>query len=117
MNAEKAVNWLLCYDIADPQRLQKVHGRVSKQGLMVQYSVYYLRASAAQVEALLHSLTRLIEPREDDIRVYPLPENPAACLEGHDGIARSILGGDGNETAGWFLFGDGEAGGVATDKT
>lgn len=104
MSADKAVNWLLCYDIADPKRLQRVHKHVSKQGLMAQYSVYYLRASAAQVEALLHRLTQLIDPREDDIRVYPLPENPAASMQGHGGIAQSMLGRD--EVAGYLLFGE-----------
>ncbi len=110
MKGDKAVNWLLCYDIADPKRLQKIHNRVSRQGLMVQYSVYYLHASEVQLEELLGGLKQLIQPGEDDIRVYPVPENPAARMEGHGGIARPLLaGGDNDADAGWLLFGDGGA--------
>ena len=91
MRRTKVSNWLVCYDIADPGRLNTVHRIVSKSALMLQFSVYYLRASEDGLDNLLDSLVRSIKHKEDDIRVYPIPEVPNAMEAGHDIIARAIL--------------------------
>ena len=65
--------YLLAYDIANPKRLVKVHRRVSKRGLALQYSVFLLLDTPAGLDGLLGQLDRIIDGREDDIRVYPLP--------------------------------------------
>jgi CRISPR-associated protein Cas2 len=64
---------LICYDIADPRRLGRVHRFLTRHAVPVQYSVFIVHASAAQVAALLVELGRLIHPRQDDVRCYPLP--------------------------------------------
>lgn len=51
----------------------KVHRKVSKRGLPLQYSVFLLLDTPAGLDGLLGQLDRLIDGREDDIRVYPLP--------------------------------------------
>lgn len=66
--------YLLAYDIADPKRLTRVHHTVRAQGLPLQYSVFLLYGTAADVDRLLADLDRIIHPKADDIRVYPLPE-------------------------------------------
>ena len=65
--------YLLAYDIANPKRLVKVHRQVSKRGLALQYSVFLLLDTPAGLDGLLGQLDRIIDGREDDIRVYPLP--------------------------------------------
>jgi CRISPR-associated protein Cas2 len=67
--------FLLAYDIANPKRLVKVHRQVSKRGLALQYSVFLLLDTPAGLDRLLGQLDRIIDGREDDIRVYPLPAN------------------------------------------
>ncbi|WP_295889072.1 CRISPR-associated endonuclease Cas2, partial [uncultured Thiohalocapsa sp.] len=67
---------LLSYDIADPQRLARVHRTVRAYGLPLQYSVFIIPGTNPTVDTLLAELTDIIEPTEDDIRVYPLPKQP-----------------------------------------
>ncbi|MGZ8153399.1 MAG: CRISPR-associated endonuclease Cas2 [Methylovulum sp.] len=73
-DSQKA-HFLICYDIADPKRLSRVHRCLKKQGLPVQYSVFTAELRRAQVEKLLARLTALIDQREDDVRCYTLPNN------------------------------------------
>lgn len=63
---------LLCYDIRDPKRLRRVHAYVRKHGMPLQYSVFYLEKSNAEVTSLLRELEDFIDSRVDDIRVYTI---------------------------------------------
>jgi len=65
--------FLLAYDIANPKRLVRVHRQVRKRGLALQYSVFLLLDTPSGLDGLLGQLDRIIDGREDDIRVYPLP--------------------------------------------
>lgn len=64
--------YLLCYDIADPRRLARVHRRVKQDGLALQYSVFDLRLAEARLRRLVADLRQLIHEREDDVRIYGL---------------------------------------------
>lgn len=66
--------YVVAYDIADPKRLMRVHRCLREQGLPLQYSVFNVCLTEKQLRSLLDQLDGLIEPCEDDIRVYPLPE-------------------------------------------
>jgi CRISPR-associated protein Cas2 len=81
---------LLAYDIADPKRLNQVHRTVRRHGLPLQYSVFIVPATAARIEGLLAELADIIEPAEDDIRVYPLPKNPDIVHYGRQWLAEGI---------------------------
>ncbi|MDQ6961341.1 MAG: CRISPR-associated endonuclease Cas2 [Mariprofundaceae bacterium] len=82
--------YLICYDITNPKRLQKVHRTVCRYAFMVQYSVYFAEMSKAEHDALLVELASIIHKREDDIRFYPLPTKIKAMQLGltcfNDGI-------------------------------
>jgi len=70
-------NYLLCYDIADPKRLLRVHRLVVKHALFVQLSVYYFQGDETGLESLLCELNDKIDARYDDVRAYavqPLSE-------------------------------------------
>ncbi len=67
---------LVAYDISDPKRLIQVHRYLKKLGIPLQYSVFLLYITPLQKKQLVFRLTRLIDPREDDVRIYPLPRNP-----------------------------------------
>ena len=64
---------ILSYDISEPKRLRRVHRRVRESGVPLQYSVFLVEASRSDLESLLADLDDIIDPVEDDIRVYPLP--------------------------------------------
>lgn len=67
---------LVAYDISDPKRLSRVHCYLKRLGIPLQYSVFLLYVTAIQRKQIAFRLNRLIDPRADDVRIYPLPKNP-----------------------------------------
>lgn len=65
--------YLICYDVAEPRRLQRIHYYLKHHALAVQYSVFLARASERRLESILAGLAERIDPEEDDVRAYPLP--------------------------------------------
>ena len=70
---------LVTYDVSTEsaegrKRLRKVAHVCEAHGQRVQKSVFECRLNAAEVEVLMHRLWRVIEPREDSLRIYRLRE-------------------------------------------
>lgn len=63
-------HYLICYDIADPKRLAKVHRRAVRHAAFVQYSVYYLNGDKEDLEIMLGDIQDVIDDGEDDVRAY-----------------------------------------------
>lgn len=74
--------WLICYDIADHRRLGRVHRCVKKHAIPIQYSVYLAQVSTNQIKDILKELEHIIDPKHDDIRIYPIPKEPNITLIG-----------------------------------
>lgn len=72
MALNQAQTYLVCYDIADPKRLNRVHRFLREQGIPVQYSVFTARLTAKELGRIIEGLTDRIDERADDVRVYPL---------------------------------------------
>lgn len=70
--------YLLTYDIADPKRLAKVAKAMEAIGERVQDSVFEAYLSPAELEKVVKKVERLMELKEDSLRVYALC---AACRE------------------------------------
>lgn len=83
--------YLIAYDIADPRRLSRVHRTLKKQGLPVQYSVFTLVTKRKALLSLLEAIENLIEPTEDDIRCYGLPENLEAKSLGKQFFPKDVM--------------------------
>ncbi len=66
--------YMIAYDITNPRRLSRVHRVLKKQGLPVQYSVFMVVMKRKALLRLLERISQLIQPAEDDIRCYRLPE-------------------------------------------
>ena len=66
--------FVIAYDIADPRRLQRVHRCLRSYATPLEYSVFLLLGSERDRQRCLADLARLIDPKADDIRCYPLPE-------------------------------------------
>lgn len=82
---------LACYDIADPRRLARVHSFMVKHAVPLQYSVFITRMSTPQLEWLISRLRLLINPREDDIRIYTLPESLGVHAIGRQYLPPDVL--------------------------
>lgn len=65
---------IICYDISHPKRLRQVHKYLSANAFPLQYSVFWLQANGQQLQRHLQKLQTLIDPKQDDLRAYPLPK-------------------------------------------
>lgn len=83
--------YLICYDIADPRRLNRVARRLQRVACRVQYSVFAGQFSAPRLARLLDELADLIDPREDDIRCYPLPSEGDVAMLGRQMFPDDVL--------------------------
>ncbi len=64
--------YMVAYDIADQKRLAKIHYRFKKEGVHAQKSVFLVCGTEAQVERLLDRIAKFMNPKEDDLRAYPI---------------------------------------------
>ncbi len=76
MSLARVFPHVVAYDIADPRRLARVHRALKRWGVPIQYSVFLCPLSAGKRKVLTAELESLIDPAEDDIRIYPLPQVP-----------------------------------------
>jgi CRISPR-associated protein Cas2 len=69
-------HWLVVsYDIVEDRRRTKVMKTLEGYGHRVQYSVFECELRPADLAKLKERLKNLIQPEEDDVRLYDLCEN------------------------------------------
>ena len=90
MALNEARNWLIAYDIAEPRRVKRVHRVLREHATPVQYSVFATRCSPARIGVIRASLARLIAPREDDVRFYPVPEPAHLAVFGRKALPEGL---------------------------
>ena len=86
--------YLICYDISvieDPKRLIRVARYLSKFAFRVQYSVFVGSFFEHSLEGVWRGLERLIDPRMDDVRCYPLPERADIVMLGRQIFPEDIM--------------------------
>jgi CRISPR-associated protein Cas2 len=89
-----AAAWLVCYDIAEPRRLARV-GRAAREfSVPLQYSVLWARLDGVGLAAAMGEIATRIDPRCDDVRLYPLPENVQITGLGRDLVPLGVNFGD-----------------------
>lgn len=90
-NSDVPRRYLLCYDIADPKRLTRVHRFVSKRAAPLQYSVFIAEMTPFVLDRLLASVAALIKHMEDDVRVYPLPDRIRFATLGRSALPDGVI--------------------------
>ncbi len=66
--------YLVSYDVRDPRRLQRVHRFLKQRAVALQYSVFVFEGTDADCRTVRQGLAEEIDPEEDDVRIYALPE-------------------------------------------
>jgi len=74
MSVHETVSWLVSYDISDSRRGARVCKLLKSRGIPVQYSVFLVHATRAEMHALMRSLEALIATATDDLRAYRVPQ-------------------------------------------
>lgn len=84
-------NHIVAYDISEPKRLIKVNKLLKTYGLSLQYSVFLVPLNRSLLERLMSDLSEIINHKEDDIRIYPLPTKAAIILLGKQQLPEGIF--------------------------
>lgn len=97
--------FVVAYDIADPRRLARVHRFLKEHAYPVQYSVFLGTFSEPALNTLLEGLAKIIHPRQDDVRAYPLPTTPEIESLGRPVLPAGVIPGEGAVVGlgGWFM--------------
>lgn len=75
-------DFVICYDIADTKRLQKIAKCLEKYAFRIQKSVFfYPNASQENIIVLVDELNSLLDEEEDDIRIYRIDIKNSIALE------------------------------------
>ena len=75
-------SWIIAYDIADPKRLGRIHRYLKSVALPAQYSVFIAVTSANEIRRIRDRLSALIDPGEDDVRIYLVPKRGTVTVLG-----------------------------------
>lgn len=70
--------YLIAYDIPSQQRRTRLANRLEDFGIRVQRSVFECELSSDLLEELERCIRALIDPEEDNVRIYPLCRECAA---------------------------------------
>lgn len=70
--------WVIAYDTPSDRRRRKLAKLLEGYGVRVQWSVFECRLSQDQITTLRRRLERLIQPAEDSVRLWPVPEKSCA---------------------------------------
>ena len=91
MSLHEITGWIVCYDIKDSKRLQRVHREMMKWGVPLQYSVFLVQASSAQLHRLMLTLEGHINTSADDVRAYRIPLEAECHIMGPSMLPEDIL--------------------------
>lgn len=91
MSLHAPARWIVTYDIADPRRGVRVHRYMKSQGVPLQYSVFIVEASAAQMRQMMLALEELIEPTRDDVRAYRWADHAESHQLGASMLPEGVL--------------------------
>ncbi len=83
--------YLICYDIKSPRRLARIARLCTRHAVRLQYSVFEAWLSAAERHQLQHALMALIDPAQDDIRIYGLSDTAELILLGRAPLMDDVL--------------------------
>ena len=64
--------FLVCYDISDERRLQKIAKTMEDFGTRVLYSVFECYLSSSEFETMKQKIEILMDPLDDKVRYYRL---------------------------------------------
>ena len=89
--------YLLAYDVREPRRLRRLHYLLCKHATALQYSLFLLEKKKSDVPELLENIRKLVNEKEDDVRLYPIKRPAEIWVSGKQSEAMSGLYGGGSD--------------------
>lgn len=83
--------WLIAYDITCPRRLGRIHRYLKDQATPLQYSLFLAEESTPGILRIRDHLASLIDPKSDDVRLYPLPDRLELHAIGKSRLPEGVL--------------------------
>lgn len=71
-------SWVIAYDSPSHRRRRKLAKLLEGYGLRVQWSVFECQLRPDQLVQLRQRLERLVQPGEDSVRLWPVPQRSCA---------------------------------------
>jgi CRISPR-associated protein Cas2 len=84
-------DYIICYDISNPDRLNRLHRYLLKHAIPIQYSVFLFSGDDRKLQVCLDAAAPIIDSREDDLRAYPLPTRGLKVRMGRPTLPEGIL--------------------------
>lgn len=84
-------HFLICYDITEPRRLCRMHRYLLRWATPLQYSVFLLAGEREDFCDCMSGAAELINPQDDDLRGYPLPQRGLELRLGVPVLPRGIF--------------------------
>jgi CRISPR-associated protein Cas2 len=81
---------IITYDIGDPKRLTRIHRYLKKLAMPIQYSVFLIECNTKELQEVRDHLQEMINPKQDDIRIYTLPLKPVIMTLGQQALSQGI---------------------------
>ena len=74
--SDRPMRWIVSYDIRCAKRLVRVGRFMTRNAYRLQYSVFIGKWTRRDLKFIIQALEELIDPRVDDVRCYPVEEDP-----------------------------------------
>ncbi len=91
MGLKTALDWIVCYDMADRRRLARIFRLLKANGIPLQYSVFLVHASTLEMGQLEEKIRQLINHEEDDVRAYRIPQLSHKVVLGRPLVLEGVL--------------------------
>lgn len=82
---------IIAYDISDPRRLQKAHRYLIQHAIPLQNSIFLHIGSREQARQCFEELCRMLHPKQDDLRFYPLANSSSIHTLGQTALPEGII--------------------------
>lgn len=72
--------FLICYDITDPRRLNRIASCLTKSSLRIQKSIFIFKGSFKLFNEVLRQVLTKLDASKDDLRVYEITHRNSVHL-------------------------------------
>ena len=84
-------DFVIGYDICNQRRLTKAYRVSINHAVPIEYSIFVLNGTIHDARRCMKALERIIDPKEDDLRCYPLPSRGLQLRLGKASLPEGII--------------------------